>query len=167
MLARFFETAQNTLMAYGSTEPEMERAISALAQGWNSHDSDRFSLCFSPRGELINTFGHRLLGRKNIARYYRPLFATIFRKSTQRLVLLETKPIGADVAIAVISWRLSGQHAIDNVMFGERRGLAHVVWTRVAEAWFVTLMQTTQTIPIGLTEGRDTGAEVLYGSLEL
>lgn len=153
-----------------SNRRAVECAVARLAQAWNNHDSEEYARNFTEYGELVNSFGHRLIGRVPIARFYASLFATVLNTTTQSFELLDTKRVSPGVEMASVNWRLIGPGAVDPVVDGERRGIAQLIFVREDGQWLIAMMQTTQTSSTGFTEQVEdprVDADALYDQLEM
>ncbi|HTU70241.1 MAG TPA: SgcJ/EcaC family oxidoreductase [Candidatus Baltobacteraceae bacterium] len=128
-----------------SERGQLEAAIAGLERSWNRHDADAFANGFSVHGTLINALGDRLVGRESIARFYRPLFATIFRVAVQRFALLDVTTIDDTVTLATMSWHLQGEEGPSGAPISERWGRAHMVFVCIEGTWLAAMMHVAQT----------------------
>jgi|HubBroStandDraft_5_1064220.scaffolds.fasta_scaffold200461_3 uncharacterized protein (TIGR02246 family) len=108
-------------------EEGVKAITSALASGWNAHDSAAFAAAFRIDANFTNVFGIELLGREAIARGHAQIFAGMFRDSTLRLDTPKVTPLGEGLAWVGAHWQMSGAYDPQGAPWPDRRGVMHFV----------------------------------------
>jgi len=75
---------------------------------WNAHDAAAWSAFFAPDGHFTNWQGAQVQGREKIQAFHAPLFAGIFRQSTNTTLQSHITFCGPDLAIAENDTQMTG-----------------------------------------------------------
>lgn len=151
-----------SLAAIGALAPAddaaaVRKTVNGFAEAWNRHDMRAFGSLFAPDADFVNVAGAPMKGREDIQSHHAyshgaipadtPGFGPeskkhygIFKNSTMRFDQVEVRFLRPDVALAHVSWQLSG----DARSAVPRRGVFLFVLTRENGTWLFASAQNTE-----------------------
>lgn len=135
-------------VAAGQTTDEGEiRDLQARqADAWNRHDATAYANLFTEDGDVVNVVGWWWKGRAEIERKLTAAFAFVFRESTLSITDVSVRFLSADLAIAHVTWTMTGAKAPPEIP-QPREGIEVQVLRKVAGKWLITSFQNTSSVP--------------------
>ena len=92
----------------GADEAIIKELFANRDAAWNAHDATGWSAFFALDGHFTNWRGERVQGRENIRAFHEPLFAGMFKESTNTTTSARITFYGADLAIAENDTEMTG-----------------------------------------------------------
>lgn len=139
------------LMAQESSQSSDSNGVKGVAtafvNAWNIHDIDALANLFSRDAEFINVVGMWWHGREAIRQAHVHSHQTIFKKSVLADDSTKVKFITPDIAIAYMTWTLTGHLTPDGKPGSPRHGILSFVMKHEGKHWMVQSAQNTDIIP--------------------
>jgi len=130
---------------------QIESSITAMAEGWNSHDMAKFAAEFVKDADFVNVLGMHWRGRPKIEAEHANLHRTIFRNSQLRIIDTSVRPVGRGVILAIVNWEMRGHETPPGAPFTEvRHGVFTGVYVEEGERWRIAALHNTDTVPAPL-----------------
>jgi uncharacterized protein (TIGR02246 family) len=119
---------------------------SRQADAWNRHDATAYANLFTEDGEVINVVGWWWKGRAQIESRLTDAFAYVFRDSKMTIVDVQTRRLAPGLAIAHVSWTMTGSHTPPNIP-EPRQGIQIQVLKKIRGKWMIFSFQNTNAVP--------------------
>jgi uncharacterized protein (TIGR02246 family) len=135
-------------------ERSVRDTVNGFAREWNKHDMVAFGKLFAPDADFVTVSGTWMKGRNAIYLGHAFLHAAIpqgslfpeharqyglFKNSTMSFVQTDVRFLRPDVALAHVSWQLTGDPRIPL-----RKGLFTFVLTKQSGRWLIASGQNTE-----------------------
>jgi uncharacterized protein (TIGR02246 family) len=107
-----------------------------------------FGSLFADDAQFVNVIGLWWHSRAEIQKEHEALHST--RMRTSHLVATETavRLLGADTAVLLQRWQLTGDTGIDGVTLPVRRGVMTLVMVKDGSRWRIVSAQNTDIVPL-------------------
>jgi uncharacterized protein (TIGR02246 family) len=128
----------------GAEERGIRSVLAALVEAWNQHDAQAFSLVFADDADFTNVRGMGTRGRREIAKFHAPVFATVAKASRLKILDSRIRFIRPDVAAVEARWEMTGARTRDGEEIPLRKGLLILVMTQEGEGWLITTMHNME-----------------------
>ncbi|HWR84177.1 MAG TPA: SgcJ/EcaC family oxidoreductase [Candidatus Deferrimicrobium sp.] len=150
-LAAVFLSGTNPLMAQQSSQvsdsPGVQGVASAFVGAWNAHDMDALANLFAADADFVNVVGMWWRDRETIRKAHVQVHQTIFKTSTVAMDSISVKFLSSDIAVAHMTWTLSGHLTPDGKPGSPRHGILSFVMKREGKDWLIQSAQNTDIIP--------------------
>ena len=143
-------------------EISIRTVLHGLAEAWNKHDAEAFSMVFAEDADFTNVLGMSVHGRTEIAKFHAPIFATMFRDSCLKIDGARVRFIKPDVAAVDEWWEMTGAMDHNGQEIALRKGLLNVVMTKHDGCWVISVMHNMD-LPVAPIVDADVG-RVVSGS---
>ena len=121
-------------------EISIRNVLKGLAEAWNRHDAEAFSLAFAEDADFTNVHGMSAHGRRGVARFHAPIFATLFKDSCLKIDEVKVRFIKPDVAAVEEWWGMTGATDTRGREIPLRKGLLSLVMTKHDAHWAISVM---------------------------
>jgi uncharacterized protein (TIGR02246 family) len=139
------------LMAKGPSQAddtvEVQGIGTAFVVAWNEHDMTALANLFTTDADFINVVGMWWRGRDAIREAHEQTHKTIFKASHLVLDSARVKFLAPDIAVAHMTWTLTGHLSPDGQPGSPRRGILTFVAQRQEQGWLVQSAQNTDIVP--------------------
>jgi len=136
---------------FQSVKIQIEALINTLAESWNRHDMASYGAQFADDADFVNVLGMHWRGRKPIEEAHAALHGSIFRNSLLKILDCSVRPVGSDVALAVVRWEMTGHETPPGVPFQKvRHGVITGVFTPREGRWLIAALQNTEVVKVEL-----------------
>ena len=141
----------NLLMAQQSSQigdsADVKGVASAFVGAWNVHDMDALAKLFAADADFVNVVGMWWRDRETIRTAHMQTHQTIFKTSTLAMDSTTVKFLSSDIAVAHMTWTLSGHLAFDGKPGLPRHGILSFVMKREGKDWLIESAQNTDIVP--------------------
>jgi uncharacterized protein (TIGR02246 family) len=120
------------------------RIVAELERAWNAADGAGFGRPFRDDADFVNIRGEHFRTREIIARGHQAIFDTIYKGSTVRLEIMQTRALAPDVSLAHVR---SSLNAPTGPLAGDHVSLMTIVLTRQAGEWEIAALHNTLVVP--------------------
>jgi uncharacterized protein (TIGR02246 family) len=130
-------------------EATVKAVLAALSECWNRHDMAAFSSHFTQNADFVNVFGLHLRGRPAIEAQHIAIHQTFFRNSRLRTLGQSVRFLAPQVAVAHVEWEMTGYETgpMKQWQSEVRKGMLTAVLVSEGDAWRITALHNTDTIP--------------------
>ena len=132
--------------AQRSDDTQIRDLQTRQADAWNRHDATAYANLFTADGEVINVVGWWWKGRAQIESRLSDAFAYVFRNSTMTITDVQTRHLTPNLAIAHVSWTMTGSRTPPNIP-EPRQGIQIQVLKKVRGKWLIYSFQNTNSVP--------------------
>jgi len=126
---------------------EVKRIATSFVAAWNEHDMTALANLFATDADFVNVVGMWWRGRDAIREAHEQTHKTIFRESHLVLDSARVRFLAPDIAIAHMTWTLTGHLSPDGKPGAPRRGILSFVAQRQGQGWLVQSAQNTDIVP--------------------
>jgi uncharacterized protein (TIGR02246 family) len=128
--------------------------IGQLERAWNAGDGDAWGALFAEDADFVTVRGQYFRGRATIAEGHRFIFRTIYKDSTNRIELMDVRPLGDALLLAHVQAKLS---VPAGPMAGEHRAIMSMVLSQAGGQWLVDAFHNTFRVdePLGGVRGME------------
>lgn len=141
----------NLLMAQQSSQvgdsTGVKGVASAFVGAWNVHDMDALANLFAGDADFVNVVGMWWRDRETIKKAHALSHQTIFKASTLAMDSTTVKFLSSDIAVAHMTWTLSGHLTPDGKPGSPRHGILSFVMKRQGKDWLIESAQNTDIVP--------------------
>ena len=120
---------------------------SAFVEAWNVHDMDVLANLFAEDADFVNVVGMWWRDRETIRKAHEQVHQTIFKASTLVLDSTTVKFLSSDIAVAHMTWTLSGHLTPDGKPGSPRHGILSFVMKLQGKVWLIESAQNTDIVP--------------------
>jgi uncharacterized protein (TIGR02246 family) len=124
----------------------VKEVAAAFERSWNVHDMDALANLFADDADFINVVGMWWRSREAIRQAHLQTHQTIFKASTLAIDSTTIKFITPDIAVAHMTWTLTGHLTPDGKPGPTRHGILSFVLKRQEKTWLVQSAQNTDII---------------------
>jgi len=149
LLGTNLSMAQQPLQAGDSKDVTGVAAV--FVKAWNVHDMDALANLFASDAEFINVVGMWWHSRDAIRQAHVYSHQTIFKTSVLAADSTTVKFITPDIAIAYMTWTLTGHLTPDGKPGPPRHGILSLVMKHEGKYWLVQSAQNTDIVPDVIT----------------
>jgi len=139
------------LMSQGASQIDDTTKVKSIAtsfvEAWNEHDMTALANLFATDADFVNVVGMWWRGRDAIRQAHEQTHKTIFQASHLVLDSARVRFLSPDIAIAHMTWTLTGHLSLDGKPGAPRRGILSFVAQRQGQGWFVQSAQNTDVVP--------------------
>lgn len=114
--------------------------LQRLEHAWNTADGQAYGEEYAEGASCVNIHGDRSTGRGAIAAGHDFTFSTIYAGSTNRMRLVDVRPVAGDVIVAVSRHTLDSPHG---PLVGVHDALVTSVLVGDDDRWRISASQTT------------------------
>jgi uncharacterized protein (TIGR02246 family) len=118
----------------------IRNVLKRVAEAWNKHDAEAFSMTFADDADFTNVRGMSAHGRTEVAKFHAPIFATIFKDSSLKIDYVRVRFIKPDVAAVDEWWEVTGARDHNGRETPLRKGLLNLVMTKHDARWVISVM---------------------------
>ncbi len=138
-------------------EAEIRKFLSTREAAFEREDAQWLTGHFTEEGELINSSGLHVKGRKAIEKTYRELFARPHHKEVQTTHTIdEIRCVTPDVAVVDAGWALHNLKDESGKPLPDRQGRTLIVVVKKGDEWMIDLLRADLKIHAALEpEGKD------------
>ena len=136
-------------MTHSNNEQNVKEIAAAFVRAWNVHDMDALADLFAKDADFVNVLGMRMRGREEIRQIHIRVHRTVFKDSTLNENSTSVKFLNPDVAVAHMSWTLTGHLTPEMKPGPQRDGILSFVAKSDGNNWMIHAAQNTDTIPMG------------------
>ncbi len=126
----------------------VESVLQAFCDTWNRHDMDAMSELFTLDADFVNVIGMHFKSRAELATAHAELHKHRFAKSEVRLLQHEVKYLTEDIALAHMTWKMTG-----DLSSSLRRGVMTHVLVRKDDRWYFRATQNTDIVFVAELSG--------------
>ena len=126
---------------------EVKRVATSFVEAWNEHDMTALANLFATDADFVNVVGMWWRGRDAIRQAHEQTHKTIFRESHLVLDSARVRFLAPDIALAHMTWTLTGHLSPDGKPGAPRRGILSFVAQRQGQGWLVQSAQNTDIVP--------------------
>ena len=119
----------------------------AFVGAWNVHDMDALARLFAGDADFVNVVGMWWRDRETIRKAHVQTHQTIFKASTLAMDSTSVKFLSSDIAVAHMTWTLSGHLTPDGKPGSPRHGILSFVMKRQGKNWLIESAQNTDIVP--------------------
>jgi uncharacterized protein (TIGR02246 family) len=120
---------------------------SAFVGAWNVHDMDALANLFAEDADFVNVVGMWWRDRETIKMAHAATHKTIFKASTLAMDSTTVKFLSSDIAVAHMTWTLSGHLTPDGKPGSPRHGILSFVMKLQGKVWLIESAQNTDIVP--------------------
>ncbi len=129
-------------------ERAIRGVVAALEDAWNGHDMKAFAALFAEDADFVNVAGMWWKGRDEIERWHRALHETRMKDSRLATTDTSVRFLKRDVAVAHVSWELTGDIGLDGKPRSPRKGILTQVLAKRDGRWWIVASQNTDVVHV-------------------
>ena len=126
---------------------EVKGIGTAFVAAWNEHDMTALANLFATDADFVNVVGMWWRGRDAIREAHEQTHKTIFRESHLVVDSARVRFLAPDLALAHLTWTLTGHLSPDGTPGSPRHGILSFVTQRQGQGWLVQSAQNTDIVP--------------------
>jgi len=128
---------------------------SAFVAAWNAHDMNALANLFAEDADFVNVVGIWWHDRETIRKDHVQTHQTIFKESTLAMDSTSVKFLSSDIAVAHVTWTLTGHLTPDGKPGPPRHGILSFVMKHGGKDWLIESAQNTDIVSGVLTIPQD------------
>ena len=141
----------NLLMAQQSSQvgdsAGVKGVASAFVGAWNVHDMDALANLFADDADFVNVVGMWWRDRETIRKAHIQTHQTIFKASILTMDSTTVKFLSPEIAVAHMTWTLSGHLTPNGKPGSPRHGILSFVMKHQEGHWLIESAQNTDIVP--------------------
>jgi uncharacterized protein (TIGR02246 family) len=113
----------------------IRKALAGYEAAWNSHDMKALGELFREDSEFINVVGMHWRGRADIVAAHAAFHETMFKDTRLKTDAIALRPLGTDVAIAVVTYTQDGFTTPSGQVMPKTQTKLSYVFAKTAGEW--------------------------------